>query len=499
MMDNPFESLLKAAQQIDSPNVNVKVVVEMKQQTAPAPAPTMQLSTPPRPSVSSSATAATATMPPPPHHQVQLVPVVNNNGFLSIPSLNSPYRARAPVQSSPLPCSFYDAPVTAAESLGQIAPPTAAMAAMTMASSTSPSSYWPYYGLSPRFSGHDTSNTVGHSNPHPTSATHPLCLFSGAPDNASASPQAQAHVPQVSQGLAELSLADAAPTASAFSRPVAEHIHTNFVSPTPFSTPKKSRTGILESKPSAEDDAPPTATGLLFGEEEAATATPAKATTKMRNAVTPDTIVNHDDDDDYDDGEEYDTISTSATAWPVDGNITLPTLFDEDDKGCVKTSHYIIFTEVLEAFVVPKYHGDTPAAATATKSKGKAAKKASAPKKHKRSTKKIDFRAGSVAFRCRFCKDSPYKDEMPLATIYPQSLKGLYRANLRFQANHLKKCKYCPVKLKKRIMKAQRDDHHSQRGTRSYWMKSAARKGFRKVMVDGKSMLGFVDQAQDYY
>ena len=473
-MNNPFESLLEAAQQIDSPNFNIKVVVEMKQQQTASP--TMKISTP-RPSVSTSATAATMPPPPPPH-QVQLVPAVNNNGLRSMPSLSSPCRARTPAPRS-LSFNYYDAAEAAVQSSGPFAPPTAVMAALTM-TSNSPSSSWPYYNLSPRFSsGPGTlvvspAAAVGHIS-RPVSAQRPLCLFPGAPADVFSSPQAR--VPQVSRGLVNLG----APTASAIVRPL--------------STPK-SRTGFLETKLSAEDGAPPAATGMLK-EEEAPT--PTKAATKIRNVVTPntDTEVINDDDD-----EECDVISTSATSWPVDENITLPALFDEDDIPFVNPSHYIIGSEILEAFVVPKYHDDDDAPAAATKSKGKAAKKTSAPKKHRRSKKKIDFRAGSVAFRCRFCKNSPYKNGLPLATIYPQSLKGLYRANLRFQANHLKKCKYYPVKLKKRIENAQHNDNRSspaQGGVRKYWIKTAARKGFRKVIVNGQDMLGFVGQEQEYH
>ncbi|KAK1732336.1 hypothetical protein QTG54_016966 [Skeletonema marinoi] len=527
---DPFESLLKAAQQIDSPNFNVKVVVEMKQQQRSLPSqtttirPTQLLSTPPRPSASSSAAAATMPPPPPPP-RVQLAhhnPISNSSSVLAMPSLYSPYAA--PTQYF----NYYAAAAAAAQSLGSFGPPTLATAAMMMTppSSSSPSSSWPYYHLNPRFSGHSQEQfvvppappAVGHL-PHPATvaAAQPLCLF----------PSTQAAAQQACQGMANpppvAAAAAAAAITSAF-RPIAERPflpganNMTFVSP----EPKKSRrscssrrvttaapaatapVAFLELKPSAQDDAPP--------EEEAdaaaAATTPATATTKMRIAVTPDAEVNNknqdaaDDEDDEEEEEEFDAISTS-TAWPVDENITLPALFDNEDKPFVNLTHYIIGSEILEPFVIPRYHDDAPVAVAAA-----AAASASTQKKKnkqvKKRKKKINFRAGTIAFRCRFCKHSPDKSEAPLATIYPETVGGLYRANLRFQAGHLNKCENCPAEVKERLENAQRSGadrrpYEVQVGVRRYWISTAARKGFRNVTVKGKERLGFAPPVLQEY
>jgi len=249
-------------------------------------------------------------------------------------------------------------------------------------------------------------------------------------------------------------------------------------------------------KPSAQDDAPP---------EKAAATTPATATTKMRLAVTPDAEVNNnnkdaaDDEDDGEEEEEFDAVSTS-TAWPVDENITLPALFDNEDKPFVNPTHYIIGSEILEPFVIPRYHEDSPVAAAAASASTQKKKN----KQVKKRKKKINFRAGTIAFRCRFCKHSPNKNEAPLATIYPETVGGLYRANLRFQAGHLNKCENCPAEVKERLENAQRSGadrrpYEVQVGVRRYWISTAARKGFRNVTVKGKERLGFAPPVLQEY
>ena len=428
-----------------------------------------------------------------------------------MPSLYSPYAA---------PAQYFNyyaaAAAAAAQSSGSFGPPTLAAAMMmTPPSSSAPSSSWPYYHLNPRFSGHSVQEfmvppappAVGHL-PHPATAAQPLCLFP--------SMQTQAAAQAFCQGMANPPPVAAAAATSAF-RPIAERPflqganNMTFVSP----EPKKSRhscssrhsvttaavaaapAAFSELKPSAQDDAPP--------EEEAAAAaaaatTPATATTKMRIAVTPDAEVNNNnskdaaDDEDDEEEEEFDAISTS-TAWPVDENITLPALFDKEDKPFVNPTHYIIGSEILEPFVIPRYHDDVPPAASAASTSSNSAHKKK-NKQVKKRKKKTNFRAGTIAFRCRFCKHSPNKNDAPLATIYPETVGGLYRANLRFQAGHLNKCEDCPAEVKERLENAQRSGadrrpYEVQVGVRRYWISTAARKGFRNVRVKGKERLGF--------
>ena len=513
-----FESLLKAAQQIDSPNFNVKVVVELKQAEA---------STPPRPAASS----AIATMPPPPSPpRVQLAEhydPVASSGVLSMPSLYSPCRAPAPTLQ--YYNNYYVAPAPAAEqsSPGSLyAPPTSALAAMMISSpSSAPSSSWPYYDLMPRFSGgYHPHPVVG--NHSPAARAQPFCLFPAA---TTSSAQAHHASPQASQGLTNHTAAAAAAMAAAptapsdgFFRPIAEHPRsaTNksaFVSPEPkktrtrtqhqakrgnysscVSTAAATSSGFLELKPSAEDDAPPV-------EEDT-------ADTKMRIVVTPDAEVNNNDDD----VDDEDIATYDESACPVDESTTLPALFDEEDIPYVNPAHYIIVTEILEPFVVPEYHEDASAAVAAAAASASASTRTSFSAVYKKSAKKArsrrplptrrpkamkdeinkpNFRAGSVAFRCRFCKHSRRKDQYALATIYPQKIEGLYRANLRFQSDHLTVCRECPREIQERLKKARKsNDHRSYKvkngGVRKYWIETAVRKGFREC----KRGIGFVAQ-----
>jgi len=521
---DPFESLLKAAQQIDSPDFNVKVVVEMKQQQRQTTFRPTLLSTPPRPSALSSSAAAATMPPPPPPPRVQLAhhnPISNNHSssVLAMPSLYSPY---APSSQY---FNYYAAAAAAAQSSESLlGPPTLAAAMMMTPPSSSPSS-WPYYHLNPRFSGHSQEQqfvvppapAVGHL-PHPATAAaaQPLRLFPSTQAAAQASCQGVVNPPPVAA-------AAAATSSEAFFMPIAERPsfqgganNMTFVSP----QPRKSRRGsnirlvttaattaapaaFSELKLSAQDDAPP---------EKAAATTPATATTKMRLAVTPDAEVNNnnkdaaDDEDDGEEEEEFDAVSTS-TAWPVDENITLPALFDKEDKPFVNPTHYIIGSEILEPFVIPRYRDDAhPAAAAAAAASAAFTCNSARNKKNKqvkKRKKKTNFRAGTIAFRCRFCTHSPYKNDAPLATIYPETIGGLYRANLRFQAGHLNKCENCPAEVKERLENAQRSGdrrpYEVQVGVRRYWISTAARKGFRNVTVKGKERLGFAPPVLQEY
>jgi len=399
--------------------------------------------------------------------------------------LFSPYAA--PPVAPPQYYNYYNyaaATPTWSVSSAFAAPTAAAASMMMMTAPMRTSSSWPYYHLNPRYSGHHgheimlpttttaavppaaAASCVGH---HHLPVAQPLCLFPTT-------------LAQASQGVANHSTADAAPI------------------------------GFLELKPSANDDVAPPALPSKEVEEDAL---PASAPSKVRSAVTPDAKANNDDDDDdYDySDEESITTTTYATTRSVieDTTSNLPTLFDKYDMPYISPTHYIIGSEILEAFVVPKYDDEDrkyDAAAVAstaasslydandnTKTSSISAQKKKAKQVKK---KKSNFRAGSIAFRCRFCKHCPYKkNKAPLSTIYPESLEGLYRANLRFQANHLNSCEYFPDALKKRLEYEYHRHGIQQVGVRAYWVECAERKGFRSVEVGGKKRLGF--EAPEYY
>ena len=172
------------------------------------------------------------------------------------------------------------------------------------------------------------------------------------------------------------------------------------------------------------------------------------------------------------DDEDEDEEKSTTAVLPED--ISLPALFDEDDIPFINPSHYIIGTDILEAFVVKQYD-------------------VAAPLKLKKTQKlKPNFRAGSVAFRCRYCKYAQRKKQ-PNSTIYPESLGGLYRANLRFQSNHVRKCHFIPQWIRSKLHRVRQNSNGHQRldhlGIRDYWVETAARKGFRNA--EGKKRVTF--------
>ncbi len=170
------------------------------------------------------------------------------------------------------------------------------------------------------------------------------------------------------------------------------------------------------------------------------------------------------------DDEDEDEEKSTASVLPED--ISLPALFDEDDIPFINPSHYIIGTDILEAFVVKQHDVAAPLKKT--------------------QKLKPNFRAGSVAFRCRYCKYAQRKKQ-PNSTIYPESLGGLYRANLRFQSNHVSKCHFIPKWIRLKLHRVRRNSNGHQRldhmGIRDYWVETAARKGFRNA--EGKKRLTF--------
>ncbi len=171
------------------------------------------------------------------------------------------------------------------------------------------------------------------------------------------------------------------------------------------------------------------------------------------------------------DDEDEDEEKSTTAVLPED--ISLPALFDEDDIPFINPSHYIIGTDILEAFVVKQYDVAAPLKKT--------------------QKQKPNFRAGSVAFRCRYCKHAQHKKQ-PNAILYPESLGGLYRANLRFQSNHVSNCLLIPHWLRLKLHRTRRNSNVGRQrldqiGIRDYWVVTAARKGFKNA--EGKKGLTF--------
>eukprot|EP00804_Cyclotella_cryptica_P029944 CCRYP_020078-RA/>CCRYP_020078-RA protein AED:0.58 eAED:0.56 QI:0/-1/0/1/-1/0/1/0/187 len=132
----------------------------------------------------------------------------------------------------------------------------------------------------------------------------------------------------------------------------------------------------------------------------------------------------------------------------VDSVSPIFTLYDPADEGRVNEAHTIIRRDVCEGFVVTPYDEGQ------------------------------QNRVGTVVFRCRFCKHLPRSSRASQSEFMPQAVEGLYRAQMRFQKNHLPYCKHTPEELKVKHRRA----HNSKgngRGCKSYWVESALRKGLK--------------------
>jgi len=142
---------------------------------------------------------------------------------------------------------------------------------------------------------------------------------------------------------------------------------------------------------------------------------------------------------------------------------TIPTsLYADSDEDHINPIHNIIRRDILEVFVE---------APSSTFNVG--------TWDHPGSSKARQSRfAGRVGLRCRFCKHLPVGTNANLATIYPETLEGIYRAcSVRFQKRHIGSCAFIPESIRSQL-----DAHAKEkscRGSKNYWVESALRKGFR--------------------
>ena len=124
---------------------------------------------------------------------------------------------------------------------------------------------------------------------------------------------------------------------------------------------------------------------------------------------------------------------------PSNENVKI-TLYDPADEGRIGGFHNIFRRDIYEGFIVPPG----------------------------------DKYAGTVAFRCRFCKHLPYKIRAKQSEVYPRSIEGLYRAHIRFNHDHFPSCKHIPMEIKAKVIELKKS---SPRGNKAYWVTSALNKG----------------------
>lgn len=143
-------------------------------------------------------------------------------------------------------------------------------------------------------------------------------------------------------------------------------------------------------------------------------------------------------------------VPEAATSAPT-------SLYAEGDEDYINPIHNILRRDILEVFV------DTDRPIHSSNH---------APPRNARF-------AGRVGLRCRFCKHLPPGSfTANLSTIYPETLEGIYRAcSVRFQKRHLGICPYIPEAIKSELDTL--GNEKSCRGSKSYWVESALRLGFK--------------------
>lgn len=157
----------------------------------------------------------------------------------------------------------------------------------------------------------------------------------------------------------------------------------------------------------------------------------------------------------------FENIAAMSPEPPTGGSY--PSLYDIEDETNTHPSHAIIRRDILEAFVTVAPKDDEEETSTESK---------------KKLTRRRRY-AGKVGFRCRYCKDEHVDDQADLAVIYPESINGIYRANIRFQSKHIQACPFIPQSLRDQLSYLKSCKEGSNRGNRTYWTESALRKGFR--------------------
>jgi hypothetical protein len=160
--------------------------------------------------------------------------------------------------------------------------------------------------------------------------------------------------------------------------------------------------------------------------------------------------------------------SLSKVAVVPEETIVVPnSLYADGDEDHINPIHNIIRRDILEVFVETPSSNFAVGAPDAPGSEcGKAVK-----------ARQSRF-AGRIGLRCRFCKHLPVGTNANLATIYPETLEGIYRAcSVRFQKRHIGSCAFIPEWVRSQL--ADHAKEKSCRGSKDYWVESALRKGFR--------------------
>ncbi|KAL7478049.1 hypothetical protein ACHAW6_003833, partial [Cyclotella cf. meneghiniana] len=165
-----------------------------------------------------------------------------------------------------------------------------------------------------------------------------------------------------------------------------------------------------------------------------------------------------DDYDSSDDDIVSHTSSIDDSSVPYDGidDSSAPTitLYDPADEGRISDIHTVFRRDIYEGYIVP------PGARY----------------------------AGTVAFRCRFCKHFPSEARASQSWVFPRTIEQMYRAHIRFNREHFPNCKCIPDEIRAKVAKLKKS---SCRGSKNYWITSALKKG----LVNGDKGIVLCGQA----
>ncbi|KAL3811939.1 hypothetical protein ACHAXA_007219 [Cyclostephanos tholiformis] len=139
-------------------------------------------------------------------------------------------------------------------------------------------------------------------------------------------------------------------------------------------------------------------------------------------------------------------------------------LHDASDEEHINAIHNIVRRDVWEGFVV----GTTSTTASSARGKG--------DDTGSRSTSRLERYAGTIGFRCRFCKVAPPGERAEKSAVYPRSLERIYLSNIRFQRDHIMQCNYIPSAIKEEYSRL-KNSKGVTRGKKKYWVTSAMRRG----------------------
>ena len=149
----------------------------------------------------------------------------------------------------------------------------------------------------------------------------------------------------------------------------------------------------------------------------------------------------------------------------VDENFSF-TLYDKANNEHFNNFHNVLHRDVWEGFI-PQYVKDS------------AVKKNIGDDAAIRRAKARSSRyAGTIGFRCCFCKNETANQRAKMSAVYPRSIKGIYRANIRFQRKHFRHCQFIPNDINQKYI-ALKSCGDISRGSKQYWVECALKKGLR--------------------